>query len=130
MKYMIMMAATKKDLQSFGTTLTMDEIKANVVFMERLNQELKASGEYVHAEGLTGPETHRLVRAQPGGPPLVTDGPFPESKEFLAGYWVLNVKSYERIVEIAARISAAPGPGGKAMNFPVHIAPVGEAPPV
>jgi len=130
MKYMIMMTATKKDLESFGTTLTHDEIVAHVAFMEKLNQDLKASGEYVAAEGLSGPETTRLVRARPGGPPAVTDGPFPEAKEFLAGYWVLEVESYQRIIEIAARISGAPGSGGKPMNFPVEVREVALAPPV
>jgi len=130
MKYMIIMTASKKDLQSFGTRLTLDELKAHVGFMKQLNEELKGTGEYVDAQGLTGPETTRLVRAQSGGPPVVTDGPFPETKEYLAGYWILEVKSWERMVEIAARISGAPGPGGKPMNFPVEIREVAAAPPV
>jgi hypothetical protein len=130
MKYMIMMTATKKDLQSFGTTLTMDEIKAHVAFMQKLNEDLKASGEFVDAQGLSGPETTRMVRAQSGGPPAVTDGPFAEAKEFLAGYWILEVKSQQRIIEIAARISGAPGPKGAPMNFPVEVREVASAPPV
>ena len=65
-----------------------------------------------------------------GGPPLVTDGPFAEAKEFLAGYWVLDCKSPERVYEIAARISAAPGRGGAPMNFAVEVSPVGVAPDV
>lgn len=130
MKYMIMMSTTKKDLQSFGTTLTHDEILAHVGFMKKLNEDLKASGEYRDAQGLSGPETTRMVRARPDGPPVVTDGPFAEAKEFLAGYWILEVKSYERIIEIAARISGAPGPGGAPLNFPVEVREVAAGPPV
>jgi len=60
----------------------------------------------------------------------VTDGPFAETKEYLMGFWILDVKSPERIVEIAAHISGAPGAGGVPMNFPVEIRPVGQAPEV
>jgi len=130
MKYMLMMNSTKANWDSFATTLTHDEIMAHVTFMKKLNEELKASGELVDAQGLTGPEQTKVVRARAGGPPVVTDGPFPEAKEFLAGYWILEVKSPERIMEIAAYISAAPGRGGAPLNIPVEVRPVGSAPPV
>jgi len=66
----------------------------------------------VDANGLGGPAQATTVRARPDGEPIVTDGVFPESKEVLAGYWVVDVPSLDRAVEIAARASAAPGPGG------------------
>jgi hypothetical protein len=128
MKYMLLMNATRDDLKSFGT-LSPEDIQANMRFMNRLNQELKASGEYVFAEGLSMPDQAKLVRARNDGPPI-TDGPFPESKEFLAGFWILECKSLERALEIAAKISSAPGRGGTPMNFPVELRPVGVAPEV
>jgi|SRR4051812_23224880 hypothetical protein len=130
MKYMLMMNATKANWSSFGT-LSPEDIRAHIRFMKDLNVELKASGELVDAQGLTGPDQTRLVRARAGGgAPIVTDGPFAESKEFLAGYWILDVKSPERVYEIAARISGAPGKDGAPMNFAVEVSPVGVAPEV
>jgi len=126
MKYMLLMNATRTDLASFGT-MSPGDIGAHLGFMDRMNAELQASGEWVVAEGLTMPDQAKLVRARNDGPP-VTDGPFPESKEFLAGFWILECKSLERAIEIAAKISAAPGRGGSPMNFPVELRPVGVAP--
>lgn len=126
MKYMLLMNATKSDLASFGT-LSPDDIQKHVGFMFELNASLKASGELLLAEGLTMPNEAKLVRAREGGPP-VTDGPFPETKEFLAGFWLLECKSLDRAVEIASKISAAPGRGGVPMNFAVELRPVGVAP--
>jgi hypothetical protein len=131
MKYMLLMSATKADLRSFGTTLGPEDIRAHIRFMKDLNAELRASGELVDAQGLAPPDQTRLVRARAGGgPPVVTDGPFAEAKEFLAGYWLLDVASPERVYEIAARISAAPGRGGAPLNFAVEVSPVGVAPQV
>ncbi|HEX3769674.1 MAG TPA: YciI family protein [Polyangiaceae bacterium] len=127
MKYMLMMNGTLKNMQSFGS-LSQDEVRAHVRFMMDLNRELKATGEFVDAQGLTGPNEHKVVRAQGGGPPAVTDGPFPESKEFLAGYWILECKSLERAIEIAARISSAPGRAGAPLHIPVDLRPVGSVP--
>jgi hypothetical protein len=129
MKYMLLMTATKSDWQTFGT-FPPDDLKRHIQFMKTLNRELAASGELVDAQGLTGPEQMKVVRARPGGPPAVTDGPFSEAKEFLAGYWILDCKSFERVVEIAAHISGAPGRGGTPMNFGVELRPVGVAPDV
>lgn len=128
MKYMLLMSATTKDLQSFGS-MPPEAIRRHIDFMQTLNADLKASGEYVFAEGLTGPEQAIQVIARDGAPPK-TDGPFAESKEFLAGFWILDCRSLERAIEIAARISAAPGADGKPMNFPVELRPVGSAPEV
>ena len=75
--------------------------------MKRFSKELGDSGELVAAEGLAGPNEARVVRAGKGGEPEVTDGPFAEAKEFLAGYWIVDVESTERAYAIAARASAA-----------------------
>jgi len=69
---------------------------------------------------LTGPDQAKLVRAGKNGTP-VTDGVFPESKEFLAGYWIVDVESPERAYEIAAHASAAPGPGGAPLNMAIEV---------
>ena len=128
MKYMLLMQSTAANWKTFGT-LPPEDIRAHIKFMKNLNKDLQASGEFVDAQGLT-PET-KLVRArQGGGAPAVTDGPFPEAKEFLAGYWLLECRSPERAIEIAATISAAPGRGGEPMNFSVELRSVGIAPDV
>jgi hypothetical protein len=117
-------------MQTFGT-LPPEDIRAHIGFMIKFNAGLKTSGELVDAQGLTGPEQAKIVRARAGGgAPAVTDGPFPESKEFLAGYWIVEVRSPERAVEIASLISAAPGRGGVPMNIPVELREVGVAPDV
>jgi len=129
MKYMLMMNATKADWGAFGTMSTQD-IQAHIAFMRQLNTELGASGELVDAQGLTGPEQAKVVRARGGEAPAVTDGPFSEAKEFLAGYWVLDCRSDARVIEIAARISAAPGRAGAPLNIPVELRPIGAPPQV
>jgi hypothetical protein len=127
MKYMLLMQGTQTDMKAFGTLPT-EDIKAHIEFMLRLNRDLKASGEMVDAQGLMGPEQAQVVRAvSGGGAPAVTDGPFPEAKEFLAGYWLLEC-SGERAIEIAARVSSAPGRGGVPLNFPVQVRQVGSPP--
>ena len=90
-----------------------EEMKASGAHMMAIHEELAASGELVGAEGLTGPEAAKIVTHDGVGAPVVTDGPFAEAKEFLAGYWLVDVESEQRAIEIAARTSAAPGPGGK-----------------
>jgi hypothetical protein len=100
------------------------DVHAHIDFLRRFNQSLIESGEFVRTEGLAEPEQAKIVRANADGAPLVTDGPFPESKEFLAGYWILDVADGRRAVELAARASAAPGPGGKPLNMPIEVRPV------
>ncbi len=93
-----------------------------------LNKELSARGELVGAEGLAFPEQARLVRAGKNGEPI-TDGIFPESKEFLAGFWIVDVETPERAYAIAARASAAPGSGGAPLNMGIEVRPVMSGPP-
>lgn len=93
-----------------------------------LNDELEKKGELVGIEGLAPPNQARLVKANAKGGPPITDGPFPESKEFLAGWWIIDVESPERAYEIAARASAAPGPDGKPLNMPIEVRQVMSGP--
>jgi hypothetical protein len=104
-------------------------LKAHIDFMKRFNKELAAAGELVGAEGLDMPSQARVVRASSSGKPEVTDGPFAESKEFLAGYWIVDVEHPGRAYEIAARASAAPGPKGAPLNMPIEVRQVMSGPP-
>jgi hypothetical protein len=106
-----------------------EDFKAHMAFMHQLNQELTQSGELVGLEGRAPPGQAKVVRAGKQGVPAVTDGPFPESKEFLAGYWIVDVERPERAYEIAAQASAAPGPGGKPLTIPIEVRQVMSAPP-
>lgn len=103
------------------------DIDAHIAYMIKLSQDLAASGELVSAEGLSFPDQAKRVRAGDNGIP-VTDGVFPESKEFLAGYWVVDVPTPERAYAIAARASAAPGPGGAPLNMWLEVRPIMSAP--
>jgi hypothetical protein len=104
------------------------DLQAHIAFMRSLNKELSESGEFVLAEGLSFPDKAKLVRAGEDGLP-VTDGVFPESKEFLAGLWIIDVPTPERAYAIAARASAAPGAGGVPLNMPIEVRPVPSGPP-
>jgi hypothetical protein len=107
-----------------------EDLKAHIGFMHRFNKELTESGELVGCEGLAAPGEARIVQAGKNGVPAVTDGPFPEAKEFLAGYWIVEVDRPERAYEIAAKASAAPGPGGAPLIIPIEVRQVMSAPPV
>jgi hypothetical protein len=104
------------------------DIQAHIDFQHRLNKELEDSGELADAQGLAGPELAKIVRSDGVGAPAVTDGPFLEGKEFLAGYRMIDVESEARAIEIAARSSAAPGPNGTVMRLPIEVRQVMGAP--
>jgi hypothetical protein len=128
MRYMLMMNAPRGTGDYQVGSWSPDDFKAHIAFMHRLNQELKDTGELVGAEGLAAPGEAKLVRASRNGGPPVTDGVFPEAKEFLAGYWLVDVDRPERAYEIAAKVSAAPGPGGAPLIIPVEVRQVMKAP--
>jgi hypothetical protein len=96
------------------------ELEAHYAYWRRLNSDLQHAGELVAVEALADPTRAKRVRASRDGLP-VTDGVFPESKEFLAGYWIVDVESSERAYQIAARASAAPGPGGGPLNMEIEV---------
>lgn len=128
MKYMLMMNYTPGNGPYEIASWPQKDIKAHIAFMVSLYKKLSASGELVMAEGLSGPEQAKLVRADKDGKP-VTDGVFPETKEFLAGFWIVDVESPERAYEIAAEASTAPGPGGAPMNMAIEVRAVPSGPP-
>jgi hypothetical protein len=131
MKFMMMMNAPRGDGDWGVKNWTMDELKAHIGFMKDFHHELKSEGVLVDTQGLAPPGQARIVRANPkDNSPEVTDGPFAESKEFLAGYWIVDVETPEQAYALAARASVAPGPGGKPMYLKVEVREVMSAPPV
>jgi hypothetical protein len=129
-KFMLMMNAPYGKGDWGVTGWKPEELRAHIAFMVSFNKQLQESGEWVAAEGLSQPSEARIVRARKGGgAPEVTDGPFAEAKEFLAGYWIIDVESPQRAYEIAARASAAPGPGGAPLNMPIEVRQVMSGPP-
>jgi hypothetical protein len=130
MKFMLMMNAPGGTGDWSVANWSPDDLKAHIGFMKRLHKDLSEAGELVGAEGLAAPAQARIVRAGKGGAPEVTDGPFAESKEFLAGYWIVDVETPQRAYEIAARASSAPGPDGAPINMPIEVREVMSGPPV
>jgi hypothetical protein len=128
MKFMLMMNVPRGTGVYQITSWKPEEVRAHIDFMHELNKQLKANGEFVVAEGLTPPNEARLVRASKNGGAPVTDGIFPETKEFLVGYWVIDVDTPERAYEVAAKASSAPGPGGAPLNMAIEVRPVMQAP--
>jgi hypothetical protein len=128
MRYMLMMHAPGGTGEYQVNAWSPEDLRAHIGFMQRLNQELTEAGELVGAEGLAPPGQARVVRAGKQGVPAVTDGPFPEAKEFLAGFWIVEVDRPERAYEIAAKASAAPGPGGAPLIIPIEVRQVMSAP--
>ncbi len=127
MKYILMMNCRRTGYDTFGAWPKQD-IQAHIAFMHAFNKSLRESGNLVSNEGLASPHQAKVVRAGKDDAPI-TDGVFPEAKEFLAGYWIVDVETTEQAYAIAARASAAPGPGGKAMNMPIEVRQVMSGPP-
>lgn len=124
-------------LQNYGRTENCDvpmsrwepaEIQAHVDYQRALNDELAERGELVDAQALTGLDLAKFVVSDGNGSPVVTDGPFAESKELLAGYRIVDVESPARALELAARVSAAPGPGGAPIKQSIEVREVMSAP--
>lgn len=130
MKFMLMMGmkAGAESLPNGIMTWPSQDIQAHIQFMKNFTRSLKEGGELVSAEGLSWPSEAKIVRAASDGSP-VTGTAFPESKEFLIGYWVVEVEDAERAYRIAARASAAPGPGGAPLNMPIEVRRIMSGPP-
>ncbi|MEU7990731.1 YciI family protein [Streptosporangium canum] len=129
MKYMLLMQFGQQAVFPPISTWPPEDVTAHIEFMHSADEKLTASGELVETQGLAMPDQARTVRAGDGGTPVVTDGPYPETKEFLIGYWIVDCDSQERAIELAASLSAAPGPGGKPLNMPIEVRQVMSAPP-
>jgi len=119
MKYILMMTGTKAAFEWYAKWST-EDLQRNMAFMRTFNKELKDLGVFVSSEGLAWPDQAKIVRAGEDGAPI-TDGVFPESKEFLAGYWIIDVESAEQAYKLAARLSLAPAPKGTEGTMPVEV---------
>jgi hypothetical protein len=130
MKFMLMMHAPRGTGDWQVMSWPPKAIQAHMAYMETLYKDLQAAGQLVDAQGLAPPQDARIVRANDSGKPEVTDGPFAEAKEFLAGYWIVDVASKEEAYAIAARSSLAPGKDGKPLHLAIEIREVLSAPQV
>ena len=119
MKYILLMSGSKAGVEGYRAWSKKD-MDAHMAVLRSLNLELTESGEFVATQGLASPHEAKVVRGLREGIP-VTDGIFPESKEFLLGYWIVDVATRERAYQIAGSISAAPGPGGVPTNMPIEV---------
>jgi hypothetical protein len=120
MKFMLLQYYGGSDCPVPMTEWTPEEAQAHIDFQLELNAELRERGELIGAQALTAPELAQFVVSD-GETHVVTDGPFPEAKELLAGYRMIDVESPERAIEIAARGSAAPGPGGEPIGDRIEV---------
>ena len=132
MKYMILLCGSQRDYDAMAgkpgsgkPAWTGPDFAALGTFMEAFNRELAESGELVETRGLTAPAYARRIRLQDGAP-VITDGPYAESEEVLAGYWIVDCASLDRATEIAARLTAAPGPDARERAV-VDVRPVAES---
>jgi hypothetical protein len=105
-----------------------EDVQAHIDFQRAMNEELAGLGELVDAQGLAGPDQAKFVVSDGVGAPVITDGPYPESKELLAGYRLVDVETLERAIEIAAQASAAPGPKGVPIRQAIEVRQVLSAP--
>jgi hypothetical protein len=129
MKFMLLQDYAPTEVaQEFIGTWAPEDAAAHIEFQRQMNDRLRESGELVEANALTSPEQAKFVVHDGQGAPVVTDGPFPEGKELLAGYRMIDVDSLERAIEIAAEASAAPGPGGKPIKTVIEVREVMGAP--
>jgi hypothetical protein len=130
MKYLVMVQGSQADYEAMqgkanahSPAWTQEDVQAMYAFMSALNDDLAESGEMVDGQGLVEPAKTRFVGLGDDGKSVITDGPYSETKELLAGYWVLDCASLERVTEIAERILQCPQPAG-APTYPVVIRPI------
>jgi hypothetical protein len=130
MKYLVMVQGAQADYEAMGgkgnahsPAWSEKDVQAMFSFMESVNNDLAETGEMVDGQGLVEPARTRHVSRDKDGRPVITDGPYGETKEVLAGYWVLDCVSLERVTEIAQRIAECPQPAG-APEYPVVIRPI------
>lgn len=135
-KYLVMISGTQADYAAMNgkasegfPAWTSQDLQAMFQFMESINNDLAESGELVEGQGLGEPKDAVVVTASADGTPVVSDGPYGETKEVLAGYWVLECASIERVTEIAKRVHTCPLPAG-ARPSDVVVRPILEAPAV
>ena len=129
MKYMILAYGSQRDYDAMAgrsaedTGLTPEDFAPMYAFMESFNNDLAESGELVDTRGLDAPVHTRRVQLREGVP-FVTDGPYAETQEVLAGYWVVECDSFDRATEIAARLAQCPSPGDMYADAFADVRPI------
>jgi hypothetical protein len=133
MKYMILMYGSQQDYDELAgkpgradRAWSREDFAAMGTFMESFGKDLAESGELVDAQGLTAPVLTRRIRLR-SGVPVITDGPYAETEEVLAGYWLVECESFDRATEIAARLTNCPGPDHVRERAFVDVRPVAES---
>lgn len=115
MKYVILAYASQQDFDALmgrdsgQPPVPADELAAIEEFLAKFTGELTESGELLDAQGLAAPVLARRVQLK-DGTRVVTDGPYAETEEVLAGYWLVDCASFDRATEIAAWLNECPGP--------------------
>jgi hypothetical protein len=128
-KYMIMLYASQQDYDLMAGKPTdkpawsPEDVAAMHAFMESWNKELIESGEFVDARGLAAPVHTRRIQGLQNGVPVVTDGPYPETQEGLAGYTIVECESFDRATEIAARITKGYSPRDASGDY-IDVRPI------
>ncbi|MEU3935606.1 hypothetical protein C9J60_12120 [Streptomyces sp. A244] len=130
MKYLVMVQGTQADYEAMrgkasahSPAWSEEELQTMFAYMGAINDDLAETGELVDGQGLAEPAQTRHVTLGDDGKAVITDGPYGETKELLAGYWVLECESLERVTEIADRVARCPQPAG-APDYPVVIRPI------
>ncbi len=132
MKFMILTYGSQADYDgmagkgSEAAAWSAEDFAAMGAFMESFNRELDASGELVETRGLDAPVHTRRVALE-RGLPVVTDGPYAETQEVLAGYWIIEAESFDRATEIAARLAKVPGPAAVQERAYADVRPIVES---
>ena len=130
MKYLVMVQGTQADYEAMrgkasanSPAWSEEELQTMFAYMGAINDDLSESGELVDGQGLAEPAQARHVTLGDDGKAVITDGPYGETKELLAGYWLLECENLERVTEIADRVARCPQPAG-APDDPVVIRPI------
>jgi hypothetical protein len=133
MKYMILVYASQQDYDSMAgqavegrPAWSGEQFAALGAFMESFGKDLAESGELVDTRGLVAPVHTRRIQLR-NDVPVVTDGPYAESQEVLAGYWIVECDSFDRATEIAARLTRIPGPEHLRDRAVIDVRPIAES---
>jgi hypothetical protein len=133
MKYMILLYGSQQDYDALTgkpvpgkPAWAPADFAAMGAFMAEFSNDLAESGELVETRGLTAPVHARRIQLV-GGAPVVTDGPYAETQEVLAGYWIVDCESFDRATRIAARLTDCPGPAGAATDAVVDVRPIADS---
>jgi hypothetical protein len=133
MKYMILLYGSQQDYDALTgkpvpgkPAWTPADFAAMGSFMAEFSKKLTESGELVETRGLTAPVHARRIQLVSGAP-VVTDGPYAETQEVLAGYWIVDCESFDRATQIAARLARTPGPAGAGADAVIDVRPVADS---